>query len=97
MEERLREQVGAGVHGIMVGNVSGEYVNLRAEERERLVRDTAAAVRGPCPVVAGILEPHIRAAVQAAVRAEAAGRGTPASTWTTGPSPSWPRCRASSA
>lgn len=73
LEARLREQVAAGVHGIMVGGVSGEYVNLTAEEREQLVRDSRAVVRGACPVVVGILEPHTRAAVQAARRAQEAG------------------------
>lgn len=70
---RVREQVAAGVHGIMVGGVSGEYVNLTPDERERLVREATAVVRGACPVVAGILEPHTRAAIHAAVRAEEAG------------------------
>ena len=70
---RLREQVAAGVHGIMVGGVSGEYVNLTPDERQRLVRESVGVVQGACPVVAGILEPNTRAAVQAAMGAEEAG------------------------
>lgn len=65
-------------------------MNLTADERERLVLDATAVALGACPVVAGILELPTKAAIQAAMRAEAAGPGAPASTWITGPSPSWP-------
>ncbi|MEK6718357.1 MAG: 4-hydroxy-tetrahydrodipicolinate synthase, partial [candidate division NC10 bacterium] len=70
---RIAWQLDRGIHGLLVGGVSGEYVNLSPEERRQVVRTAVEAVAGRVPVIAGILEPNTRQAVAAAKDFEALG------------------------
>lgn len=73
LRTRIAWQLDQGIHGLLVGGVSGEYVNLSPEERRQVVRATVGAVGGRVPVIAGILEPNTRQAVGAAKDFEALG------------------------
>jgi 4-hydroxy-tetrahydrodipicolinate synthase len=73
LRTRIAWQLGQGIHGLLVGGVSGEYVNLSPEERRRVVQATLDAVAGRVPMIAGILEPNTRQAVGAAKDFEALG------------------------
>ena len=71
LRRRIAWQLDQGIHGLLVGGVSGEYVNLSSEERRQVVQATLDAVAGRVPVIAGILEPNTRQAVAAAKDFEA--------------------------
>jgi 4-hydroxy-tetrahydrodipicolinate synthase len=71
LRTRIAWQLDQGIHGLLVGGVSGEYVNLSPEERRQVVQATLDAVAGRVPVIAGILEPNTRQAVAAAKDFEA--------------------------
>jgi 4-hydroxy-tetrahydrodipicolinate synthase len=71
LRTRIAWQLDRGIHGVLVGGVSGEYVNLSPEERRQVVGATVDAVAGRVPVIAGILEPNTRQAVAAAKDFEA--------------------------
>jgi 4-hydroxy-tetrahydrodipicolinate synthase len=71
LRTRIAWQLDRGIHGLLVGGVSGEYVNLSPEERRQVVRTAVEAVAGQVPVIAGILEPNTRQAVAAAKDFEA--------------------------
>lgn len=73
LRTRIAWQLDRGIHGLLVGGVSGEYVNLSPEERRQVVRATMDAVAGRVPVIAGILEPNTGQAVAAAKDFEARG------------------------
>lgn len=73
LQTRIAWQLGQGIHGLLVGGVSGEYVNLSPEERRHAVQATVGEVRGRVPVIAGILEPNTRQALLAAQDFEALG------------------------
>ena len=73
LRTRIGWQLDQGIHGLLVGGVSGEYVNLSPEERRQVVQATVDAVAGRVPVIAGILEPNTRQAAAAAKDFEALG------------------------
>ncbi len=73
LQTRIAWQLDQGIHGLLVGGVSGEYVNLSPEERRQVVQAAVVAVSGRVPVIAGILEPNTRQAVAAAKDFEALG------------------------
>jgi 4-hydroxy-tetrahydrodipicolinate synthase len=73
LRTRIAWQLDRGIHGLLVGGVSGEYVNLSTEERRQVVRTAVEAVAGRVPVLAGILEPSTRQAVAAAKDFQALG------------------------
>lgn len=73
LRTRIAWQLDQGIHGLLVGGVSGEYVNLSSEERRQVVQATVDAVAGRVPVIAGILEPNTRQAAGAAKDFEALG------------------------
>ncbi len=73
LRTRIAWQLDQGIQGLLVGGVSGEYVNLSPEERRQMVQATVDAVGGRVPVIAGILEPNTRQAVAAAKDFEALG------------------------
>jgi len=73
LRTRIAWQLDQGIHGLLVGGVSGEYVNLSPEERRQVVQATVDAVAGRVPVIAGILEPNTRQAAAAAKDFEALG------------------------
>lgn len=73
LRTRIAWQLDRGIHGLLVGGVSGEYVNLSPEERRQVVRTAVDAVAGRAAVIAGILEPNTGQAVAAAKDFEALG------------------------
>ncbi len=73
LRTRIAWQLDRGIHGLLVGGVSGEYVNLSPEERRQVLQAALEAVGGRVPVIAGILEPNTRQAVAAAREFEALG------------------------
>jgi 4-hydroxy-tetrahydrodipicolinate synthase len=73
LRTRIAWQLDHGIHGLLVGGVSGEYVNLLPEERRHVVRAAVETAGGRIPVVAGILEPNTRQAVAAATEFETLG------------------------
>jgi 4-hydroxy-tetrahydrodipicolinate synthase len=66
LRQRITWQIDQGIHGLLVGGVSGEYVNLSPQERRLAVQAAIEATGGRVPVIAGILEPNTRLAVAAA-------------------------------
>ncbi len=62
-----------GVDAIGVGGSTGEGASLSDEELSLLIRNACETVSGRCPVVAGIIRSSTRAAVSAAISAQAAG------------------------
>src|SRR3990172_1811563 len=73
LRTRIAWQLDQGIHGLLVGGVSGEYVNLSPEERRLAVQAAMEAVGGRVPVIAGILEPNTRQAEGAAKDFEVLG------------------------
>jgi 4-hydroxy-tetrahydrodipicolinate synthase len=59
-------QLGAGVQGLAVVAGSGEYVCLTQDERRKVIDTVLAEVQGNLPVIAGILAPATREAVDLA-------------------------------
>ncbi|SFH42520.1 4-hydroxy-tetrahydrodipicolinate synthase [Actinopolymorpha cephalotaxi] len=51
--EHIERLVSEGVHGVVVGGTSGEFIGLSPAERDRLVQVAVRTVRGRVPVVAG--------------------------------------------
>jgi 4-hydroxy-tetrahydrodipicolinate synthase len=72
LKTRIAWQHTQGTHGLLVGGVSGEYVNLTPEERRQVV-GAAVAAAGKLPVIAGVLEPNTGQAIAAAKGFEAQG------------------------
>ena len=72
-EKNLREQLEAGVSGIILGGTLGEASTLTAEEKEMLTAKALELVEGRVPVVLNIAEASTRNAIQAAKRAEEIG------------------------
>ncbi len=72
LRARIAWQLTQGVHGLLVGGVSGEYVNLAPAERRQAVAAVVAAA-GKLPVIAGVLEPNTPQAVAAAKEFEGLG------------------------
>lgn len=73
LQTRIAWQLERSIQGLLVGGVSGEYVNLTPEERRQVVRATLAAVGGRVPVIAGVLEPNTHQAIAAAKEFEVLG------------------------
>jgi 4-hydroxy-tetrahydrodipicolinate synthase len=73
LRQRIAWQLDQGIHGLLVGGVSGEYVNLSPQERRLAVQAAVEATGGRVPVIAGILEPNTRLAVAAAEEFQALG------------------------
>ncbi|MGE5850303.1 MAG: 4-hydroxy-tetrahydrodipicolinate synthase [Candidatus Methylomirabilota bacterium] len=73
LRQRIAWQLDQGIHGLLVGGVSGEYVNLSPQERRLAVQAAVEATGGRVPVIAGILEPNTRLAVAAAQEFQALG------------------------
>jgi 4-hydroxy-tetrahydrodipicolinate synthase len=70
----IRRQIDAGgIAGLAVVAGSGEHVNLSPEEREEVVRITVEEARRDLIVIAGVLSPGTRDAVNWSVRASRLG------------------------
>lgn len=75
LKQLVERQIEAGIAGVAVVAGSGEYVNLSAAERARVVEVAAEAAAGRIPVLAGVLEPNSRDAVSWAREAQRLGAG----------------------
>jgi len=73
VEAMVRRQHEAGVTGLVPIGGTGEYGALSVQQRETMVRLTAAASAGRMPVVAGILDPGYPDALAAGRRMADAG------------------------
>ncbi|HSD52394.1 MAG TPA: 4-hydroxy-tetrahydrodipicolinate synthase, partial [Candidatus Methylomirabilis sp.] len=73
LRTRIAWQLDQDIHGLLIGGVSGEYVNLSPEERRQAVHTAVKAVTGRVPVIAGILEPNTPQAMAAAKDFETLG------------------------
>ena len=76
-EEGLRELaswlVEQGVHGLVVCGTTGEFVNMRIEERRRVYDIVIDHVNGRVPVIAGTGDASTQVAVELTKYAEDAG------------------------
>jgi dihydrodipicolinate synthase/N-acetylneuraminate lyase len=69
----IEAQIGAGVHGIILGGTLGEASTLTEHERSRLLSTTLEQVNGSIPVIMNIAEQATVEAVHLAKKAEAEG------------------------
>ncbi|KAI0019439.1 hypothetical protein F4780DRAFT_445640 [Xylariomycetidae sp. FL0641] len=54
LDSHVNRLIDAGVHGLVPGGSTGEFVTLSDEERRVLLEQTLASARGRVPVIAGI-------------------------------------------
>lgn len=72
-ETNIKEQVDAGVHGIVLGGTLGEASTLLEEEKRSLTRATVEIVQGKVPVLMNVAEQSTKGAIEAAQQAEQDG------------------------
>src|SRR6187399_2944688 len=72
-EKNLQAQLGAGVHGIVLGGTLGEASVLTTSEKETLVKFAIEKVNGKVPVIINIAEGSTKEALQQAAYAKAWG------------------------
>jgi 4-hydroxy-tetrahydrodipicolinate synthase len=72
-EINIKEQLDAGVHGIVLGGTLGEASTLLDEEKRTLTQETVNMVNGEAPVLINIAEQTTKAAITAAQNAEEDG------------------------
>lgn len=72
-EKNLDAQVGAGIHGIIIGGSLGEASTLTKEEKMELVRFAVSKFSGSLPVVMNIAESSTREAIGQAQMAASLG------------------------
>jgi 4-hydroxy-tetrahydrodipicolinate synthase len=72
-EVNIKEQLDAGVHGIVLGGTLGEASTLLDEEKNMLIQETVKIVNGKVPVLMNIAEQSTKGAIIAAQRAENSG------------------------
>lgn len=77
MEKVVNWQIENGIKGLLVLGGSGEYVSLSMEERVHAIRSAVKAADGRIPIIAGVLEPGIQDAIQAAKLFREAGAAIP--------------------
>jgi len=77
LESLVEWQIEKGIKGLLVLGGSGEYVSLTMEERVHAIRVAVKAAAGRIPIVAGVLEPGIGDAVEAAKLFKEAGAAIP--------------------
>ena len=73
LASHIETLIEAGVGGIMVTAGCGEYANLTPEERKQVVTEAVRLVDGRAQVVAGVLAPSTREALDLAAHAAGAG------------------------
>ncbi|MEM8999599.1 MAG: dihydrodipicolinate synthase family protein [Bacteroidota bacterium] len=71
--KHIRAQIGAGVHGIILGGTLGESSTLTDDEKETLVRHTVDLADNNVPVIINIAEQSTKNAVAAAQNAQEFG------------------------
>ncbi len=72
-ELNIKAQLGAGVHGIVLGGTLGEASTLLDSEKRTLTQTTVDLVKGQVPVLINIAEQTTKAAIEAAQKAEIDG------------------------
>ena len=72
-EKNVEAQVGAGVHGIILGGTLGEASTLTHAEKETLIRTSLALVGDQVPVIINIAEQSTRDAISVTRHAEKVG------------------------
>jgi len=72
-QNNLSHQIGAGVHGIILGGTLGEASTLTGQEKQQLLTTTLKQVKGKIPVIMNIAEQSTHRAIQEAQQAEAGG------------------------
>ena len=77
LEKLINWQIENGVKGVLVLGGSGEYVSLTMKERGRAIKTAVKAAAGRIPVIAGVLEPGIGDAIEAAGLFREAGAAIP--------------------
>ena len=70
-------QIENGIKGLLVLGGSGEYVSFTMEERIHAIESAVAAAAGRIPIIAGVLEPGIGEAIEAAKAFKEAGAAIP--------------------
>src|SRR5688500_12726362 len=75
-EKNLREQINAGVDGVILGGTLGEASVLSTSEKEKLVKHSIQVIDNRIPVILNIAEGSTREAIrQAALAKEWGARG----------------------
>ncbi|WP_405211495.1 dihydrodipicolinate synthase family protein [Dokdonia sp. Asnod2-E02] len=69
-KKNIKAQLGAGVHGIVLGGTLGEASTLEDHEKRTLTKETVAYVDGKVPVMINIAEQSTKGAIAAAQKAE---------------------------
>lgn len=77
MEKLVNWQIENGIKGLLVLGGSGEYVSFTMEERIHAIKSAVKAANGRIPIIAGVLEPGIGDAVEAARLFREAGAAIP--------------------
>jgi 4-hydroxy-tetrahydrodipicolinate synthase len=72
-QHNLSHQIGAGVHGIILGGTLGEASTLTGQEKQQLLTTTLKQVKGKIPVIMNIAEQSTHRAIQEAQQTEAGG------------------------
>jgi len=72
-QHNLSHQIGAGVHGIILGGTLGEASTLTGQEKQQLLTTTLKQVKGKIPVIMNIAEQSTHRAIHEAQQAEAGG------------------------
>ena len=62
-----------GVNTVLASAGSGQYVNMTAKQREDTIKAVVEGAAGRVPVLAGVLEPGLGAALENAKLAEGSG------------------------
>lgn len=77
MEKLVNWQIENGIKGLLVLGGSGEYVSFTMEERIHAIKSAVKAASGRIPIIAGVLEPGIGDAIEAARLFREAGAALP--------------------
>ena len=77
MKDLVDWQIESGIDGLLVLGGSGEYVALTMKERVHAIKSAVSAATGRIPIIAGVLEPGIGDAVEAAKLFREAGATAP--------------------
>ena len=68
-EKNLAAQLGAGVHGIIIGGSLGEASTITGKEKEEMVEFSVEYINGRIPVIFNIAESSTKDAIQQAENA----------------------------
>lgn len=77
LEKLINWQIENGIKGLLVLGGSGEYVSFTMEERIHAIKSAVKFADGRIPIIAGVLEPGIGDAIEAARLFREAGAAVP--------------------